>query len=117
MAVGQMGRIVSLVRDVLGDDAVGAYQHGSAVLGRLRPDSDIDVRVVSRRATTRAEKPVLIDRLLAISGRGDPSGLARSIELTIVVESDVRRWRYPPHVDAQYGDWWRSEFERGNLTP
>lgn len=113
----QIDRIVSLVRDVLGEDAVGAYLHGSAVLGGLRPDSDIDVLVVSRRATAPEEKGVLINRLLAMSGRGDPSGNARSIELTIVVESETRPWRYPPHVDFQYGDWWRSEFKRGELTP
>jgi streptomycin 3"-adenylyltransferase len=116
-AVEQIDRIVSLVRDVLGEDAVGAYLHGSAVLGGLRPDSDIDVLVVSRRVTTPEEKRVLIDRLLAISGRGDPSGNARSVELTIVVESDIRPWRYPPRYDFQYGDWLRAQFRRGELTP
>jgi len=113
----QIDGIVSVVRDVLGEDAVGAYLHGSAVLGGLRPDSDIDVLAVARRATTPEEKRVLIDRLLAMSGRGDPSGNARSIELTIVVASDIRPWQYPPRADFQYGDWWRSEFTRGELTP
>ena len=104
-ALEQIDRIVSLVRDVFGEDAVGAYLHGSAVLGGLRPDSDIDVLVVSRRATTPPpEKRMLIDRLLAISGSGDPSGNARSIELTVVVESDIRPWQYPPCLDFQYGD-------------
>jgi len=113
----QIDQIVGLVRGVLGEDAVGAYLHGSAVLGGLRPDSDIDVLAVSKRATTPQEKRVLIDRLLAMSGRGDPSGNARSIELTIVVASDVRPWRYPPRADFLYGDWWRSEFTQGELTP
>ena len=103
-ALEQIDRIVSLVRDVFGEDAVGAYLHGSAVLGGLRPDSDIDVLVVTRRATTPHEKRMLIDRLLALSGSGDPSGNARSIELTVVVESDIRPWRYPPCLDFQYGD-------------
>jgi predicted nucleotidyltransferase len=108
---------VNLVREVLGADCVGAYLHGSAVLGGLRPDSDIDVLAVSKRATTAAQKRVLIDRLLAMSGRGDPSGTARSIELTIVVESEIRPWRYPPRFDFQYGDWLRSQFQQGELTP
>jgi streptomycin 3"-adenylyltransferase len=97
------------VREVLGQDAVGAYLHGSAVLGGLRPHSDIDVLVVSRRGTTSDEKRALIDRLLPISGRGDPSGRARPIELTIVVESEVRPWRYPPRLDFMYGDWLRPD--------
>jgi streptomycin 3"-adenylyltransferase len=113
----QIDRIVSLARDVLGEDAVGAYLHGSAVLGGLRPDSDIDVLVVSKRATTPDEKRVLIDRLMALSGSGDPSGNARSIELTVVVESDIRPWRYAPRFDFQYGDWLRAQFRRGELTP
>ena len=53
--------------------------------GAFAPHSDLDVLVVSRRPTTDTEKRALIDRLLRISGRGDPSGQARSIELTIVV--------------------------------
>lgn len=113
----QMDQIVTVVRDVLGRDALGAYLHGSAVLGGMRPQSDIDVLVVSTRPTTTHEKRALIERLLPISGRGDPSGRSRSIELTIVVESDVRPWRYPPPLDFQYGDWFRGEFDRGNLTP
>ena len=115
--MAQIDKIVGLVRDVLGHDAVGAYLHGSAVLGGLRPHSDIDVLVVSRRATTPEEKRVLIDRLLLLSGRGDPSGRSRSIELTIVIESEIRPWHFPPRWDFQYGDWLRPEFERGNLTP
>ena len=113
----QIDRILALVRDVLGEDVIGAYLHGSAVLGGLRPHSDLDVLVVSRRQTTDAEKRALVDRLLRISGRGDPTGQARPIELTIVVESEIRPWRYPPRLDFQYGDWWRAEFERGELAP
>lgn len=107
----QTGRIVDLVRDVLGPDALGAYLHGSAVLGGLRPHSDIDVLVVSRRRTTPGEKRALIDRLLPISGRGDPSGRARPIELTIVVASEIRPWHFPPLFDFQFGDWFRAAFE------
>jgi len=38
-----------------------------------------------------------------ISGSDVPGGLG-PIELTIVVESGVRRWRYPPKFDLQYGE-------------
>jgi streptomycin 3"-adenylyltransferase len=115
--VAQLDQIVDLLRDVLSADAVGAYLHGSTALDRLKPHSDVDVLVVSRRPTTPVEKRVLIDRLLRISGRGDPSGEARPIELTIVVESEIRPWRYPPRVDFLYGDWMRAAFESGDLTP
>jgi predicted nucleotidyltransferase len=113
----QLDRVVALVRDVLGTDVVGAYLFGSAVLGGLRPDSDLDVLVVSKRRTTREEKQHLIDRLLAISGTRTPQGRLRRIELTIVVEREIKPWRYPPSMDFQYGDWLRGEFEHGNLEP
>lgn len=113
----QLDRVLALVRDVLGPDAVGAYLFGSAVLGGLRPPSDLDVLVVSRRGTTREEKQRLIDRLLAISERSTPQGLWRRVELTIVVESEIKPWRYPPSFDFQYGDWLRGEFESGNVEP
>ena len=113
----QTTRIVSVVREVLGDNLIAVYLHGSAVLGGLRPTSDLDVLAVARRPTTLDEKRALIARLLPMSGRGDPTGQSRSIGLEVVVQSDVRPWRYPPRLDLQYGDWWRAEFERGDLEP
>jgi predicted nucleotidyltransferase len=56
----QLDRVVALVSDVLGPEAVGAYLFGSAVLGGLRPRSDLDVLVVSRRGTTREQKQRLV---------------------------------------------------------
>jgi predicted nucleotidyltransferase len=113
----QLDRVVSLVRDVLGPHAVGAYLFGSAVLGGLRPRSDLDVLAVSNRQTTHEEKQRLVDRLLAISGRSTPQGMWRRVELTIVVESEIKPWRYPPRRDFQYGQRFRAAFERGNLAP
>jgi predicted nucleotidyltransferase len=70
----QLDRVVTLVREVLGPDAIGAYLFGSAVVGGLQPLSDLDVLVVSRRQTGRREKQRLVDRLLAGSGRRTPQG-------------------------------------------
>ena len=113
----QLARVVDLTRDVLGADLAAAYLFGSAVLGGLRPDSDLDVLVLTRRPTTSAEKRALVERLLAVSGRRTTTGRWRRVELTVVVESEIRPWRFPPCFDFQYGDWLRSEFERGNLRP
>jgi predicted nucleotidyltransferase len=109
----QLGRVVTLVRDVLVRNVVGAYLLGSAVEGGLHPHSDLDVLVVCERALSRKEKRKLVDRILPISWRQTPSGIDRGIELTVVVHSDVRPWRYPPNRDFQYGDWLRLALERG----
>lgn len=105
----QLDQAVALVREVLGPDLVGIYLFGSAVLGGLKPTSDLDLLVVARRPTTRGERGRLVERLLALSQR------PRYLELTIVVQSEVKPWRYPPQMDLQYGDWLRPQFERGEI--
>ncbi|OFW73369.1 MAG: hypothetical protein A2Y55_12045 [Actinobacteria bacterium RBG_16_68_12] len=113
----QIELLVKGVRDVLRGDLVGAYLHGSAVLGGFRPDSDIDVIVVSRRRTTADEKRRLTDLLLSISGRRASLRPGRPIELDIVVESEIRPWRYPPRFDFHYSELLRERFESGKLEP
>lgn len=112
----QAARIVAAVADVLGADLLGVYLHGSAVLGGIRPHSDLDVLAVSARRTTPEEKRRLVDPLRAVSGRRAPVP-ARPVELTIVVASEVRPWRTPARLDLQYGEWLRDDFERGKLEP
>jgi streptomycin 3"-adenylyltransferase len=63
---------------------VAAYLFGSAVRGGLEPRSDIDVFAVSRRPTSSGDERRLVDRLLA------PSRMPRPLDLTVVVQSDVR---------------------------
>jgi predicted nucleotidyltransferase len=108
MVAGQSEAVVELVREVFGTDVIGAYPHGSTATGQLRPHSDLDVLVVVRRHTTDEERRSLVARLLAISGGGP-----RPIELTIVVQSDVRPWRYPPICEFLFGEWLRPELESG----
>ncbi len=113
----QIEQLVAGIRDVLNEDLVGAYLHGSAVLGGLMPRSDIDVIAVSTRRTTLDEKRRLVDLLLKVSGRGASRGPPRPIEFELVVESEIRPWRYPPQFDFHYSELWRKEFEAGNLEP
>lgn len=113
----QVDRVVALVRDVIGSNVVGAYLLGSAAFGGLRPRSDLDVLVVSKRPMTDGEKRELVHQILPISWQQTPQGMLRGIELTVVVQSDVRPWRYPPNRDFQYGGWLRLALERGEAEP
>ncbi|MFD5769403.1 aminoglycoside adenylyltransferase family protein [Streptomyces sp. NPDC127049] len=116
-ATEQARHVVRLVREVLGDRAVlAACVHGSAVLGGLRPTSDVDILAVLDRRTTEAERRALTDALLAVSGARAYEGPARPVELSLVVHADVRPWRYPPVCEYLYGEWLRDDFEAG-LTP
>ncbi|AKN72758.1 nucleotidyltransferase [Streptomyces sp. PBH53] len=109
-AVHQVQEVVGLVGCVLGRDVIGTYLHGSSVLGGLRPASDVDVLVVSRRRMDEQERRTLLGGLLRISGSRNE---ARPVELTVVVQSEVRPWRYPPTGDFLYGEWLRAEYEAG----
>jgi predicted nucleotidyltransferase len=109
--------VITLVRDVLGGNVMGAYLYGSAVMGGLKPTSDVDIFAVTSRPTTPRDRRALVDGLLPISGSRATRGPTRSIELTTVVQADVRPWRYPPRMDFLYGDWLRAEFEAGNDAP
>ncbi|TFH41764.1 MAG: DUF4111 domain-containing protein, partial [Lysobacterales bacterium] len=113
----QLDRALALLRQVLDAEVEGVYLFGSAVQGGLRPESDLDMLVVSKRPTTHGERQSLARGLMAMSGRSTPEGTWRRVEVTIVVQSDIRPWRYPPILDFQYGDWLRTEFGNGNFEP
>jgi predicted nucleotidyltransferase len=96
----QVEQLLAAVRDVLGDDLVGAYLHGSAALGGMRPGSDLDVIAVSARRLTDEEKQPLASRLREISKKPRP------LDFDLVVQSEIRPWRYPPPFDFHYSEWW-----------
>ncbi len=112
----QLDSVVEIVRGVLGREVLGAYLFGSAALGGLKPESDLDVLVVASRRMTQEEKELLVERLAASSGRSEPTGRRRRVEVTVVVASEIRPWRYPPRMDLQYGDWLRGAFERNDAA-
>jgi predicted nucleotidyltransferase len=103
---------LGLVRHALAGDVIGAYLFGSAVLGGLRPTSDLDILVVTGRRTSRMQRRAVIKGLLNVSGDTQP-GVARPVELTLVAHQDVRPWQYPPSQECLYGEWLRAAFERG----
>ncbi|RFA29236.1 hypothetical protein CAI21_10750 [Alkalilimnicola ehrlichii] len=103
------------VRDLLGDSLVGIYLFGSAVIGGLRVDSDVDLLVATARPLGDEERSNLLSRLLRISGRVGESPAARPLELTVLNVPDVVPWRYPPAAEFVYGEWLRDDFEAGSV--
>ncbi|MFD5140737.1 aminoglycoside adenylyltransferase family protein [Streptomyces sp. NPDC058378] len=110
--MNQLQEIAGLAGGVLGGDLIGAYLHGSSVLGGLRPASDLDVLLISRRSMDERERRALLGGLLGTSGSRNR---ARPVELTVVVQSEVQPWRYPPTCDFLYGEWLRAEYEAGKI--
>lgn len=58
------------------------------------------------------ERRTLSGGLLRISGSRNE---VRPVELTVVVQSEVRPWRYPPTCDFLYGEWLCAEYETGQV--
>ena len=108
--IDQLEQVVQLTTDVIGDDLIGAYLHGSSVLIGLRPASDVDIVVVTRRSLDDGQRRALVAGLLPISGAAVG---ARPVELTVVIQAEVRPWRYPPTGDFLYGDWLRADYQAG----
>lgn len=106
-----------LRRGLEGAKVVALYLYGSAVAGGLRPDSDLDLFVVTDRRLTDREKRGTVEGLLPISGRETRASSWRPIEMTIVALPEIRPWRYPPQMELQYGEWLRDAFLSGALEP
>jgi predicted nucleotidyltransferase len=95
----------AIERSIPRDAIVGIYLYGSAVAGGLRPDSDLDLVVVTSRRLIARERTALIDAIRPLSRRSLRPPDWRPLELTVLALPDVRPWRYPPHFDMQYGEW------------
>lgn len=96
---------------------VGAYLYGSSVDDGLRPDSDLDVFVVTDRPLKPLEKSRIVEGLLPISGREQRPPSWRPLDITVVAQSAVRPWRYPPRMELQYGEWLRAALLAGEVEP
>lgn len=112
----QIIQCLNLVKEIFGQDLLGVYLYGSSIFGGLQKYSDIDLFVVSDRATTHEEKIKLVINLLQISGVYMKS-TKLPIEMTIVEKTEINPWHYPPNFDFQYGDWLREQFESGIIEP
>lgn len=97
-------------REILGDDLVGVYLHGSAVMGCFSPlKSDIDLIVVVEHALTDEIKRAFLEMTVALNGAAPPKG----IEMSVVTRGVCRPFAYPTpyelHFSAGHLDWYRRD--------
>ena len=111
----QAEAVVEELQRTLGEDLVGVYVHGSAVLGCFGPQSDIDLVAVSKSAVPPEERRRLVDVMLEISAPYEPEGPLRPVELDLVLASSIDPWQHPTPFDFHYGESHRSRFEAGEL--
>jgi predicted nucleotidyltransferase len=117
MHTQQIDSILEYTKELLSKDLLGVYLFGSIVDGGLQKYSDLDILAVANRQTTVSEKKGLIEKLLKNSGKYMQDKSLQPIELLVVDIHDIQPWKYPPQFDFHYGEWLRSSFERGLITP
>lgn len=114
-----MSEVIEQIRQLVARERpgspVGLYLTGSSCQGGLRPDSDLDLLLLTTRSLDDDERRLVVDDLLTCSGRRATRTPGRPVELTSLVVDDIRPWRYPATCDFLYGEWLRSEYESGRL--
>lgn len=100
-----------IISDIFGNDAAAIYLYGSATLGGLRPDSDIDVLAVLERSALKKERRMLTKRLSEISG--SPKTGKRPLEVTLVNGKALFSSRFPLKCEYMYGEWLRERIDGG----
>jgi streptomycin 3"-adenylyltransferase len=116
--VDQVARLTDEVHRVLGERVLGTFMHGSTGLGQLRPNSDLDLLVVTHEPLSDSQRQRLTAVLLSLSGSwGSRPPALRPVELTVAVQGDICPWRFPPRRDYLFGEWLRARCVAGLLPP
>ena len=108
----QVQDVLAVLREVLGENVIGVYLYGSAVLSSLKPHSDIDILVATRPGLHSSERSSLATGMLRVSSyRFERTSFLRPLELTVFAESAAHPWKHPPKLEFLYGEWLRNAFE------
>ncbi|WP_102401782.1 aminoglycoside adenylyltransferase domain-containing protein [Haloimpatiens massiliensis] len=100
--------IIESYHDILQDNLIGIYIHGSLAMNCFNPDvSDIDLLVVIKERINFNTKRQLIDILLKLSKKGPHKGL----EMSILLEDDVKHFRYPTPFILHYSNVHKEKYE------
>lgn len=110
----QIIQTIQIAKNLLSENILGIYLYGSAVLGGLHPNSDIDLLIVTDQSLSQNARKQLTSGLLTVSGRVGNTD-KRPLEVTVVNQKDIVPWQFPPKYDYLYGEWLRDKLEVGML--
>lgn len=108
-------RFAAMTRRTLGENAVGIYLHGSAVMGCFNPKkSDLDLLIVVDREPTDAEKGNFLDGILELNGDAPAKGL----ELSVLRREHCKPFVHPAPFDFHFSNAhlrWATEDREGYI--
>lgn len=103
----QVNQFSDTLVQLLGNNLVGIYLHGSLALGGFNPSrSDIDMLIVIREGLSPDSKREMAHLVL------QTSRAPRPVELSILRESDLKPFRYPTTFNFHYGEDWRTRMQK-----
>ena len=96
-------------KEILKDNLIGIYLHGSAVMGCFNPDkSDLDLIIVVKESIEDTVKKQFMDMVVELN----KSAPAKGIEMSIVTREVCKPFVYPTPFDLHFSigtqDWYKS---------
>ena len=114
-APSQALQAVGVIEELFENQLIGIYLYGSAILGGLHINSDVDILVISNQDLTDATRNELTKRLMLISGKIGCKNLKRPLEVTVINQNDIVPWQFPSKCEFMYGEWLREQMEAGDI--
>lgn len=108
-------QVSEAIEDLFENQIIGIYLYGSAILGGLHINSDVDILVIVNQDLTEATRNELTKRLMPLSGKIGCKNLNRPLEVTIINQNDIVPWQFPPKCEFMYGEWLREQMEAGDI--
>lgn len=107
-------QVISTAEILFHNQILGIYLYGSATMGGLHPDSDIDILIITTEEMSDFTREIFTEKLLNISGLVG-CRTKRPLEVTVVNQNDITPWHFPPKCEYMYGEWLREEIEAGKI--
>ena len=99
---------VEQTKDILKDNLVGVYLHGSLAMGCFNPQkSDIDLVIVVNEPLTDSIKKEYLEMVVEHNARGPAKGIEMSVVLRNVCKPFVYPTPYELHFSAGHLDWYK----------
>ncbi len=107
--------VQEVIEELFENQLIGIYLYGSAILGGLHINSDVDILVISNQNLSDADRNVLTKRLMLVSGKIGNKNFKRPLEVTIINKNDIDPWQLTPKCEYMYGEWLREQIEAGDI--
>ncbi len=100
----QLNHFTAEVSAICGDNLIGVYLHGSLAMGCFNPTrSDLDLLIVTHEGMELDVKCRIAEIVLHTSSN------PIKMELSFIVQNDMRPWQYPTLFDFHFSEDWREK--------